>query len=392
MMHKGKAYHMLNEQLRSEETQVSDASILGVTQMVVDSWYWGATTDLKAHIRGLKQMVQMRGGFANLGLHGYLAKTILMFVDPLPHLLSLIANIQTSHDIVMALAHEIDPCIYGHRGFEFRDPIMMPFHIALNSPLIFGWPSFAGCSTSLQLHPSTAMILDDIRYLIESVLAVPENASTAELQRITTTAGWIMDRISELPEDTPIQAPEYHSNPASPDAQSPGSCRSGRSNKSSPPVELPDQMYRCVRMTALIYCRAILNRVPTSEICTEMDFLRIWRAAWLATLPTWKATVGVLIWMLLAIVPSGHNAGPARFLKTLMISGLMSIGVDNWHIALDIANTGLRLQRWLAGGHNAFDNEGKGLTGGELIVDRYGFAIKEVLPPVQLPLDEDEDE
>jgi hypothetical protein len=82
MMHKGKAYHMLNEQLRTEETQVSDASILGVTQMVVDSWYWGATTDLKAHIRGLKQMIQMRGGLANLGLHGYLAKAILMFVNP----------------------------------------------------------------------------------------------------------------------------------------------------------------------------------------------------------------------------------------------------------------------------------------------------------------------
>ena len=80
MLHKGKAYHMLNEQLRSEETQVSDASILGVAQMVTDSWYWGATSDLKAHITGLKQMVQMRGGLANLGMHGYLAKLILVFV------------------------------------------------------------------------------------------------------------------------------------------------------------------------------------------------------------------------------------------------------------------------------------------------------------------------
>lgn len=80
MLHKGKVYQMLNDRLRTEEVQISDASILGVVQMVVDSWYWGGTTDLEAHIRGLKQMIQLRGGLINLGMHGYLAKTIIMSV------------------------------------------------------------------------------------------------------------------------------------------------------------------------------------------------------------------------------------------------------------------------------------------------------------------------
>lgn len=286
----------------------------------------------------------------------------------------------------MALAHEIEPGIYGLRGYEFHDPIMMPFYIALNSPLISGWPSFAGCANSLQLHPSTAMILDDIRYLIETVLALPEQASIEDLQRVVTTAGWVSDRLADLPEDTPRIVSQYRS--PSVDGSSP---TSSHSDKSSPPTELPDMLYRCVRMTAIIYCRAILNRLPTSEICTELDFLKIWQSAWLASLPTWKATIGIFVWMLLAVVPSCHKTGPSRFVKTLMVTGFMSIGVDNWHIALDIAQTGFRLQRWLAGGSSAPDY-GKGLSGGESVVDKYGFAIKEVLPDIQLPVDEDEDD
>ena len=287
----------------------------------------------------------------------------------------------------MALAHEIEPEIYCREGFEFTDPIMMPFHVALNTPLISGWPSFVGCAHSLQLHPSTAMILDDMRHLIETVLSLPEEATEADLLHVVTTAGWISDRLEELPDDTPSRrSPEYVSPSADSNSQSPGSSRSARSDKSSPPIELPDLMYRVVRMTATIYCRAILNRTPTSEICTEMTFLRIWQAIWQAGLPTWKATIGIFVWVMLGVIPSCHKTGPARFVKTLMVAGFMTVGVDNWHIAMDITRTGFRLQRWLAGGQMAHDE--KGLSGGEHIVDKYGFAMKEILPHVQLPLDE----
>lgn len=372
LLHKGKVYQMLNDQLRDEAMQITDASILAVAQMVVDSWYWGATADLHAHIRGLKQMITLRGGLHKLGLHGFLAKTIII------------------HDVVMALAHEVDPLIYEHPGFEFDDPIMMPFHTALNSPLIFGWPSFAGCAASLQLHPSTAMILDDMRFLIETVLAMPENPTAEQIQKLVSTAAWITDRISELPTDTPARDnPNSRSASATStprekqDSQSPSS---SRSNKSSPEVDLPDVMYRCVRMTALIYCRAILNRIPTSAICTEAEFMMIWQAVWQVTLPTWKATVGIFVWVILGILPSGHHTGPARFIKTLMVVGWMTIGVDNWHIIMDVTRTGFRLQRWLAGGQ--FGAEEGGLSGGESIVDRYGFALPHILPEVQLPVDD----
>ncbi|KAM5353637.1 hypothetical protein ACJ41O_000287 [Fusarium nematophilum] len=378
MMHKGKVYQLLNSQLRDEASQTSDGSILGVIQMVADSWYWGATADLKAHIRGLKQMIRMRGGLDKLGLHGYLAKMIIV------------------HDVVMALAHEIDPCIYGLHGYEFHDPIMVPFKTALNTPLIFNWPTFQGCSSSLQLHPCTAQILDDMRYLFEVVLSLPEFPSTEDLQKVVTSAGWVQDRISELPADTPSRRSPGSvgasrsgsvdsSTKSAQDASSPGSARS---DKSSPPVELPDLMYRVVRSTALIWCKAILNRSPTSTMCSERDIMVIWGAVWGAGLPTWKAVVGVFIWIMLALVPSCHKTPAGRFMKTLMVSTLMSIAVDNWHIAMDITRTAFRLQRWLAGG-STFDRNEKGLTGGETVVDKYGFVMKEILPEIQLPTDDE---
>ncbi|KAH7121341.1 hypothetical protein EDB81DRAFT_228406 [Dactylonectria macrodidyma] len=375
MVHKGRVYKMLNEQLRDEATMTSDASILGVAQMVIDSWYWGATADVKAHIQGLKQMIRLRGGLYNLGLHGFLSKTVLM------------------HDVVMALAHEIDPLIYGQPGFEFHDPIMMPFHIALNSPLIFGWPTFSSCANSLQLHPNTAMMLDEVRYLIQTVLSLPPHPTVEELQKVMTAAGWATDRISEMPADTPArQNPNSRTSSTTTtpkgqqDVQSPESVQS---NDSTPSIELPDLMYRCVRKTAMIYCRAILNRTPTSAICSEIDFLMIWQAAWQVSLPTWKATIGIFVWVMLAIVPSCHKSGPARFVKTLMVSGFMTIGVDSWHIAMDVAMTGFALQKWLAGGMHGYDIGAMGLSGGERIVDKYGFALKEFLPELQLPVEDE---
>ncbi|KAF4982618.1 hypothetical protein FZEAL_1796 [Fusarium zealandicum] len=376
MMHKGKVYQMLNSQLRDDYNMTSDGSVLGVVQMIADSWYWGGTADLQAHISGLKQMIRIRGGLGQLGLHGYLAKMIII------------------HDVVMALAHEIDPCIYGLHGFEFADPIMVPFNTALNTPLIFGWQSFQGCSTSLQLHPSTAQILDDMRYLFDIVLSLPKYASVEDIEAVAATAGWFQDRISKLPEDTPSIRSPMHSTASRPGSfdssakppQNQTSPDYSKPSKPSPPVEAPDMMYRVVRLIALIWCEAISKRCPTSTVCSERDVMVIWQSVWRAGLPTWKTVAGIFAWIMLALAPSCHKTPAGRFMKTLTVSTFMSIGIDNWHIIMDMTSTAFRLQRWLAGSRNHGGN--KGLSGGETVVDKYGFVMKEILPDIQLPEDD----
>jgi hypothetical protein len=71
-------YYMLNKQLGDINAQKNDTLMLAVVQMIADSWYWGETNHLTAHLIGLKIMVRMRGGLGKLGLRGYLAKMILM--------------------------------------------------------------------------------------------------------------------------------------------------------------------------------------------------------------------------------------------------------------------------------------------------------------------------
>lgn len=75
---RGIIYQALNDHLASKKQQVNDAAILAVTEMVLDEWYWGATHELHAHLKGLKVMITLRGGLQNLGMHGYLTKMILM--------------------------------------------------------------------------------------------------------------------------------------------------------------------------------------------------------------------------------------------------------------------------------------------------------------------------
>lgn len=78
MAYKGTVYQMLNKSLCTDKAQCSDGVVLAVSQLVIDEWYWGATSDLKAHMLGLKTIIRMRGGLQELGMHGFLAKLILL--------------------------------------------------------------------------------------------------------------------------------------------------------------------------------------------------------------------------------------------------------------------------------------------------------------------------
>ncbi|KAF4969246.1 hypothetical protein FSARC_3499 [Fusarium sarcochroum] len=371
---------MLNDQLGDRKTQTSDNLVLGVVQMVADSWYWGATKDLKAHFEGLREMIRLRGGLSQLGLHGYLAKMIIV-------LLRVQELTQNSHDIVMALAHEINPSMYGHRGFEFRDPFEVPFRTALNSPLISGWQSFDGCSTSLQLHPTTANILDDMRDLFDAVLTLPLYPTLDDVQKIMKIASLFYDRLSHLPENTPSQRSTKSSTSSRSGSveSSSKSPESAGTSCSSQTTDLPDMVYRVVRKVALIWCQAIFNRSPISNFCSEQEIMLIWGSVWRSGLPMWKSVLGVFAWVMIAIASNCHKTGPGRLIKTLTVSTMMSIAVENWHIAIRISETALKIQRYLTGGRDGSD--GKDLMGGEKVVDKYGFAMEDVLPNLDLSAD-----
>lgn len=77
--HKSAVHRLINEHIAKVGKNLSDEVIMGTAQMVLDSWYWGTTEEMQAHMLGLKSMIKIRGGMQTLGMQGFLAKTIITY-------------------------------------------------------------------------------------------------------------------------------------------------------------------------------------------------------------------------------------------------------------------------------------------------------------------------
>ncbi|KAK3301447.1 uncharacterized protein B0H64DRAFT_370561 [Chaetomium fimeti] len=346
MAHKGRVIKLLNEHIRSQLAP-SDEVIAGVLQITLDEWLWGNTNDLRAHLRGLRDIIRSRGGFRTLGLNGLISKLAVSFAVP---------------------------------------------------------------ASALHIHPAVASILDDMRFLLAAVLALPAKPSAKELQKVHTTSAWIHERISSLPEYSPARRrpsaasstpsrgssaiPETSEDPQLPPSHRVQPQAERRQQHQKPrrtlaqaptgqpqqrPIEMtptppppltpatdsdgpaPDHVYQAVRLAALLYSRAIMHRRPFSLVVTADEFLRLWTTAWRVPLSTWRSLLGVFNWVLLPIVPSGKAAQPHdRFVKGMMNISLFQMGVDNWEIASAVMEAELSLQRWLGG-----ESVGSSETGGD---------------------------
>jgi hypothetical protein len=333
----------------------------------------------------------------------------------------------TRADVAIALSFEVSPFLREGSEFEFHDNLQIPFRLALNTPLISSLVRFSVCAEALRIHPAVASILDDMRFLLSLVLALPEKPSAKELQKVYTTSAWIHDRISSLPEDSPAarrpsapssapssrdssampetredqQLPQPgrdHPRPLSQQAQkqsrrasaqsplTPFQDRSQATTPHSPPQPTPlaptpnqptpleaeaeaDYVYQAVRLAALLYSRAIKHRRPLSLVVTPPEFLRLWTTAWRVPLSKWRSLLGVLNWILLPLAPSGGKAAQPhdRFVKGMLNISLFQMGMDNWEIAGAVMEAGLNLQKWLAGDGreaSASPSEGGGIERG----------------------------
>ncbi|OLN82293.1 hypothetical protein CCHL11_10193 [Colletotrichum chlorophyti] len=510
-MCKGRAIQMLNQRIASgsggatavsktsdggggeEAGQAGDSAIASVIQLTIAEWYWGETPeDLRHHLMGLRDMIRLRGGLNRLGMNGILAKNAIV------------------HDFSIALAHENSPLLLpltpspdddgesqakaqagqgppsdergdgrgGRAGgavgdaaaaagssfsHAFVDPIKdAPLRTAHASPLVHLLPSvgvlptFAECAQSLGIHPATASILDNARFLVGAVEAVYEPAASAvsaattrsqASRKVQLTATWMHDQISNLHPTIPghqrqpssssstssavstgaypseashhdnhyygaaAAAADYESSVRSGSISStgttgPGSAGRGRSpsapgsdptttpewppppppppppDANDPPTsprshrhqhhhfqqhqshhhhhqqQQPDYVYQVIRMTAIIYTRAIMTRRPLSATCTAPEFLHIWTTTWRVPLSRWNGALGIFQWIMLAIAPASHGTPHSRFVKNMTTISLLALGVENWAMAMGAARAGLRLQCWLKGQ----DAGGDGMT------------------------------
>lgn len=110
-----------------------------------------------------------------------------------------------------------------------------------------------------------------------------------------------------------------------------------------------DIMYQAVRQTALIYARAIMNRKPLRDpaTCSQEDFLQLWTTVWKVPLRSWKAVLGVFVWIMLSITPASRGASHSRFVKSLLTVGMTQMGLEDWEVAEKGMRDALTLVGWL---------------------------------------------
>lgn len=74
---KQEALNYINTRMRNPESAITDTSIGAVAKMASYEAMYGDVQTYQAHMRGLKRMIQIREGLANLGLNGLLARLVV---------------------------------------------------------------------------------------------------------------------------------------------------------------------------------------------------------------------------------------------------------------------------------------------------------------------------
>lgn len=117
--------------------------------------------------------------------------------------------------------------------------------------------------------------------------------------KLATTAQWIRDRISALPESTSRSVAAINPN-----------------------------VYTTVLLASRIYVCSIVTHAPLSESCSLETLNHIWGKIWRVSLTEWKATPGIFMWILLVLLQASRDQKHGRLVKSMLKATcyLISVG------------------------------------------------------------------
>lgn len=202
----------------------------------------------------------------------------------------------------------------------------------MSNPFVHSQQDFISTSENHQISEETAAILEDIRFLLLALLKqVDHNPSEQEAAKLISTATWVLDRITSLPDGSASQS-----------------------------TLEADHIYKSARIASLIYCRSIISRSPLSKTCTLQDLNNLWINMWQIKLSRWKEIPGIFLFIILAALPAAQETPHGRFLKSMFKTTSSYISMDYWDL-VDASLMGfVRLQRWLRRGEREGGSGGVG--------------------------------
>jgi hypothetical protein len=107
-------------------------------------------------------------------------------------------------------------------------------------------------------------------------------------------------------------------------------------------------IFSAVLLTAKIYSSSISTSTPTSSLYTPLLLIHLQSYISLVGLARWKEMPGIFLWTLLVACPGVGEDHQGRFLRRKMAVTGMSIGMEDFGLAISQLKAFWKVQRWVA--------------------------------------------
>jgi hypothetical protein len=106
-------------------------------------------------------------------------------------------------------------------------------------------------------------------------------------------------------------------------------------------------IHECCRLTAIIYCRAIIRYDSFSVACTPDDLDRIYLTMNLVPITNWMQIPGVWLWMLCVVNPAARCRFEGLRLRMFLKNCTSALGLIDWQILVNCMERFLTVQLWI---------------------------------------------
>jgi len=222
------------------------------------------------------------------------------------------------YHLAIILERELFLCPPSENNFVFISNYISPKD-GLDSPLYRPSRSLKGVIINWRLDNTTAQILEDMTFVtahIHSYMcgSVPDFERRQWLLKLSD----IENGLLSLPSLSPIKSP------------------------SAEPF-----IYECCRLTAIVYCEAIINYIPFSVAWTSDDLDRIHSTMSLVPVTRWTQIPGVWLWMLCVVNPAARYRFEGLRLRMFLKNCTSALGLTDWQILVNCIESFLSVQLWI---------------------------------------------
>lgn len=308
---KGEIIARINDMISKDFNKTYQEAIQAVLHLALLEYYGGDKEIVMAHIKGLKDMVRLKGIQA---LHN-----------------PLVGPPVTLFDFEIACGYEQAPCIIKSEDTISITTTHCPE--TFETPIFEVGTPFSAVLKNYYVHYELTTILDEVRLLTSSITNLSTIKSDPDdpfsLQQSSSAISHHASRILHAALNLPS---------ISLGIITPNSSRS-------------DLIHEILRLTIINYTRAIASRLPFSTVVTPALRHQVFLAILEFNLTNWKSIPGLLLWVLLVASPGSGKDQLGKLLRSQETLVVMYIGLKDFAFAVECMRNFSKVQNWISAGN-----------------------------------------